>query len=86
VRAAVGDRVDDPPLAVDQLEHRLVDRPRGEQIPRGHGVVPEAAPEGPERRLAERVAMPAALRPDATDLAVRERAGAVLKLMRGEGS
>ena len=37
--AAVGDGVDDPPLALDQLDHRLVDRLRGQQVPGGDGVV-----------------------------------------------
>ncbi len=39
VAAAVGDRVDDPALLRDQLDHRLVDRLRGEQVPGGDRVL-----------------------------------------------
>ena len=39
VAAAVGDGADDPALARDQLDHRLVDRLGGEQVPGGDGVV-----------------------------------------------
>src|SRR5437867_1904903 len=36
--AAIGDRADDAALACDKLSHRLVDRARGEQVPRSDRV------------------------------------------------
>src|SRR4051812_22666404 len=39
IAAAVGDRVDDPALAGDQLDHRLVDRLGGQQVPGRHRVL-----------------------------------------------